>query len=903
MKQLLYLVVLTLLPFGKLLAQTPGAARSTPGAKSRTPAAAGRTPGAASSTPRAPRIWIVTGPGVEEKDRAPVWRGIRVDGQNMLVEGAPWETVSAHTQIVKFAPGDIERVKDSVLKKTFADLERRHIALALESSFLIRGAHCAATTEAYGKPGALEGLLKKIQRDGGNLQYIAMDEPFTFGHWYTGPNGTCHDSAAEIAGEITVTLKMARSIFPKVKVGDVEVVSASKPRLEELIRWIDTYRSVVGEPPAFFHADVEWSTLAMHNLVTLAAQLKQRKVPFGIIYNGDQNAATDQEWTQAAIDHFTQIETALGVHPDDAIFQTWEKLPSHMLPEDQPGAFMNIPYQYIHARSALTLTRQGNILTGRLTDAQGKSVSQAAVYIDAVDVGARMGLTDRALTGVVPAGAVTGVVGLRANLEGACACDGEAGAAVGGITYREQGTPAPQVVSPVTLPVAGAPPAVRTLAIRPDTTWMQNLSQVTVTPGKTFLFHAPIMATASAERAGYATIVFLDSAHRGLLRRNLWFSPSRQRLDTVVTDADGRFRLPLTDAAVDAGAEVDATYPGDKTLRPAMADFTLAPANDARHAGDANDPEDANDAGPAMMPALTPFDPGEPPLTYFYPGRDLIGSLQNDATWKNAAEHIQVMAFSMQFLSSVSDSLLLTIVQVLQKKHIGIGLESLATNWFHEPPCGGGIEGYCDPGVSNKIVAKLLKAGGTLTYIGMDEPLWFGHYYTGKNACRSSLQDLAGRVAVNIKVYTAAFPHEVIGDIEPFPAVSNQPNWQADMAAWVKAFRAATGTSLNFLRLDFDWANPAIASTTAIMTLARTVASTARENGMEVGMIYNGGGSAKTDAEWMEQARNHIRIVEASGIHPEQVIFQTWNKVPVHSIPDTDPNALGNLVVYYFEHI
>ena len=129
---------------------------------------------------------------------------------------------------------------------------------------------------------------------------------------------------------------------------------------------------------------------------------------------------------------------------------------------------------------------------------------------------------------------------------------------------------------------------------------------------------------------------------------------------------------------------------------------------------------------------------------------------------------------------------------------MGIGLESLATNWFHEPPCGAGIEGYCDPGTTNRIVSKLLKASGALDYIGMDVLLWFGHYYGGKNACKSSIQNLAERVAVIIKIYTAAFPNVIVGDIEPFPAVSNQPNWQADYAAWVKAFHNATGTPLAF---------------------------------------------------------------------------------------------------------
>ena len=50
-----------------------------------------------------------------------------------------------------------------------------------------------------------------------------------------------------------------------------------------------------------------------------------------------------------------------------------------------------------------------------------------------------------------------------------------------------------------------------------------------------------------------------------------------------------------------------------------------------------------------------------------------------------------------------------------------------------------------DRSSANQTVAKLLRAGATVSYISMDEPLWFGHYYSDKNACRSSIDNLAER--------------------------------------------------------------------------------------------------------------------------------------------------------------
>jgi len=865
--------------------------------------ASGQTPGSGNSTSGMAHIWISIPPHIEEKNQAPMWRGIREDGGEMFDPAAPWKKVAGQTSVVKL--NFVDRATDTALQHAFSDLKRRHIALALETSILIRSDKCASTSEAYGRPGDLKGKLEKIKRNGGDLQYIAMDEPFYFGHEDSGPTA-CHQSAEDIARAIAENLKMVRSIFPQVKVGDIEVTDASRLWMDELVNWVDTYRTVVGEPLAFLHADVVWSDLAMRDLAPLAGKLKQRGVPFGIIYTADADARTDDAWAQSAINHFLEIESGLRIHPDDVIFQSWSLNPVQMLPENKPATLTNIAFQYIQPATTLALMKDGNSITGRLTDSHGKPVPHAPVLIDAVDAGARMGLTGRHLAATVPGNAATAVIGIRANAEGSCVCAGEAGASVGGIRYREQGTGRQEDVSPVTLPISGAPPGIRTFKLTPDKKYAPNLQQFPVTPGRPFTFDAPIMATATADHAGYVTIVFLDSAGKGVARYNLWFTPSRQRLDSVITDGEGRFRLQPGQTVMAAHPEIRAFYPGNPDLRPSMALLTVS-------SGD----EDAT------MPALVKFKPGltksgeGSPLVYLYPLHDFTQLFNNDAawnggekTWSNAARHVQIISFSTQFLSAVSDTVLSKIVRYLKQEHMGIGLESLATNWFHEPPCGGGIEGYSDPGSANRIVSKLLKAGGSLDYIAMDEPLWFGHYYNGKNACKSSIQNLAERVAVIIKTYTAAFPNVIVGDIEPFPAVSSQAGWQADYATWVKAFNSATGTPLGFLRLDFNWGDPRlnkrgsqnIPDPAAIGNLARSAASVARANGLQVAMIYNGTGGPNTDAQWIQQARTHIDCVEASGIHPDQVIFQSWDKYPARSLPETDPDALTSLINYYFQH-
>jgi hypothetical protein len=285
----------------------------------------------------------------------------------------------------------------------------------------------------------------------------------------------------------------------------------------------------------------------------------------------------------------------------------------------------------------------------------------------------------------------------------------------------------------------------------------------------------------------------------------------------------------------------------------------------------------------------------------------IIDGSAPEKPWNEVAGRVGVLSVSEGFIRSLPDETVARLVRDLDRRHIALALGILPINWYHETPCGGGVEGYSDPRSANLTVTKLKEAGATVRLIGMDEPLWFGHYYSGKNACRSSIDNLAQRTAVLVKIYTAAFPQAVVGDTEPFPAMSSQPNWAAGYVAWLAAFRQATGSRVAFLHLDFNWGDPRLntgsshdgSNQRAVATLAREAASVARRNDLKVGMIYWGGGSG--DAQWMDAARLHFREIEAAGIEPNHLVFVSWNPAPTRTFPASDPTALANLIPYAFQ--
>lgn len=227
------------------------------------------------------------------------------------------------------------------------------------------------------------------------------------------------------------------------------------------------------------------------------------------------------------------------------------------------------------AATWLTLQHPGDGVRGRLTDQRGQALANASVTLEAIDVNGATGPSDRSLTGAVPGNAATAVIGIRANVEGSCVCAGEAGAIVGGIHYREQGAGRHEDISPVSLPISGAPASVRALKLAPDTNYAPNLRQFPVTAGVPFTLTTTIAATANADHAGYVTIIFLGKDGKEIRRDNLWFEPSRHLLAEVSTSADGGFQMVLPPQVLLARETIRATFAGSAERRPATTALAL----------------------------------------------------------------------------------------------------------------------------------------------------------------------------------------------------------------------------------------------------------------------------------------------------------------------------------------
>ena len=293
----------------------------------------------------ATEIWMLGGPHVEH--HAPGWENIRTDAGSMWTSDAPWKTVAGAVRVIQFPPTSVDRARDDDLRQALADIKRRNIAFAIGTGLLIRSDRCRAKTEAYVDQRTMEALFDKLRRNGADVKYVTMDEPFFYGHRDSSPT-SCHESPQVLAEALKESMAIVRKYFPNAKFGADEVVDESRPWIQELVQWTDTFKAVTGEPLAYVHVDLNWKDGSVRNLVPLAAALKQRHVPFGTIYDADSaNNNSDENWSRNTISHFAEIESGLRVHPDHAVIETWVKTPTRMLPENQPGTFTNVVLQYI----------------------------------------------------------------------------------------------------------------------------------------------------------------------------------------------------------------------------------------------------------------------------------------------------------------------------------------------------------------------------------------------------------------------------------------------------------------------------------------------------------------------------------------------------------------------------
>lgn len=309
-------------------------------------------------------------------------------------------------------------------------------------------------------------------------------------------------------------------------------------------------------------------------------------------------------------------------------------------------------------------------------------------------------------------------------------------------------------------------------------------------------------------------------------------------------------------------------------------------------------------------PLSTPTIPAKPPnlshdpLYWFGPlpplpvveGRPFIGSedflqlFEPEAEWQTAADRIQVFKLYGEWVSNhPADVQLKKVIADLNRRGLAIAIETGPLN--PEAGCGNGIEGFATIESGLQMAGAIKASGGTLHFITLDEPYYYGHFYDGPNACHWTAEKIARDVDKFIKAVKNIFPNVIVGDTEPLAGPAGAKEYQD----WLNAFYEVNGYHLAFIHMDIDWSRPKWTEE------VRAIQEHASKIDVPVGVIYNGNAFDKTDEAFLSATGERVKKLEiGAGVQPDHIIFQSWNDKPDRVIPDTEPYTFTGFINRYF---
>jgi hypothetical protein len=192
--------------------------------------------------------------------------------------------------------------------------------------------------------------VKAIEDAGGQVAYLAMDEP-----WVSGRASVCGGPALEATADRVATYMSAvTKAHSTLKIGLIEAYPfSSADAIETMIQLMRAR----GVSPAFLHMDVDWHRLQAgdfaRDMKRLQAFVAPLNIPFGIIivgYNGDADALYASD-TGGLIGLIADTFQTWDAMPQQIIFQSWvvtatgQFITPSNLPEDRVYTHTNSLWQ------------------------------------------------------------------------------------------------------------------------------------------------------------------------------------------------------------------------------------------------------------------------------------------------------------------------------------------------------------------------------------------------------------------------------------------------------------------------------------------------------------------------------------------------------------------------------
>jgi hypothetical protein len=276
---------------------------------------------------------------------------------------------------------------------------------------------------------------------------------------------------------------------------------------------------------------------------------------------------------------------------------------------------------------------------------------------------------------------------------------------------------------------------------------------------------------------------------------------------------------------------------------------------------------------------------------------DFLSLFAANAPWQNTLAHTSVIGLYAGWVATATIADLQQVVNFINLHHLGIELEAPAMEGT--ATCGTGVEGYLASGTLQSTTLQYLQrlkaAGGNLTSIKVDEPLFFGVYTSDSRSCHFSVTQVAQDVGTFTALVKSVYPNAIVGDVEPvIENAGYTPDVVTAIGQWDDTYQSVNGASLPYYIADPDYSNP------SWPTLVKSLETATRARGMRFGIIYMGDPTDTTDAQWTAKAVSRAQTYEQqNGGRPDYALFQSWMERPKLTLPETDPTTFTGAINTY----
>lgn len=314
-----------------------------------------------SAAPRAasgPEIWFCPGPGT-------------LDYTQLFERADEWRHAREAVSVFKFYQQHTSSIPDSVNGPNTYDVLAHAGAfstvigwgkkIALEVG-AVKEQYCTADASGMNRAiAATVASVQAVERAGGKVSYLAMDEPFVAGR-----AAVCGGPALEpTADRIATYTRGVRAAVTGVSIGMIEAYPfSSEAQIEAMLELL----RVRGVSPAFLHMDIDVNAIRVlkvdmtGDLRRLKAVAASQHLPFGIIVwgnNGDADALYAQDagkLLNAVVEAFPTSKDL----PDQIIVQSWAESKTGLritptnLPEDAEFTHTNLLWEFFRRLRGMT---------------------------------------------------------------------------------------------------------------------------------------------------------------------------------------------------------------------------------------------------------------------------------------------------------------------------------------------------------------------------------------------------------------------------------------------------------------------------------------------------------------------------------------------------------------------